>query len=441
MKHKTFIFKALAIISATLALICCKPDEIETPEPDEPKEEEIKPEPEPEKETVKTVAIKVDASKTYQTWDGFGAMNSWGDSDYWTKSECNLLFGTLGLDIMRLRIPTDKSHWSNLLESAAYASSTYGAKLLASPWSMPAEWKDTGSLNGKESETRSHLLEEHYEDYAKYLEQYAKYMKDNGVALYAISIQNEPDWPASYEGCYWTPEQIASFASGYAHLITSAAVVSGEPMGSNTKYWETILDDAKACENVDILAGHLYGDGSMKSYSRAAQNGKSLWMTEHLLNESWSDGSSHWDETLKMADEVSDCITNGWNAYIWWYARRYYSFIGDGDQGSTKDTILPRGHAFGQFSRYIDPGDVRIGATSDSKDLRVCAFSSASGSRSVVIVNDSASDIVASIDGGTLVDASYTSVSADSAKLSVTSSEGTMTFTLKAKSISSIEYK
>ncbi len=423
-----------------LALICCKPDEIETPEPDEPGEEEVKPEPEPEKETVKTVTIKVDSAQTYQTWDGFGAMNDWGDSNYWTKSECDLLFETLGIDIMRVRIPTNREHWQNLLESAGYAKEKYGAKLLASPWSMPSEWKDTGSINGKEGETRSHLLPEHYEDYALYLESYAKYMKENGVELYAISLQNEPDWPASYEGCYWTPEQLASFASAYAHLITSAAVVSGEPMGSNTKYWDSILDDAKACENVDILAGHLYGDGSMKSYSRAAQKGKSLWMTEHLLNDSWNDGGSHWDETMTMADEVSDCITNGWNAYIWWYARRYYSFIGDGDQGTEKETILARGYAFGQFSRYIDPGDVRIGASSDSDCLRISAFRG-SDSKKIVIVNDSANDIVASIQGGTPMRASYTSISLNSAKLNVTSGDGAMTFTLKAKSISSIEYK
>ena len=390
---------------------------------------------------VKPVAVSVDATRTFQTWDGFGAMNSWGDSDYWTKSECDLLFGTLGIDIMRLRIPTTESHWQNLLESAGYASSTYGAKLLASPWSGPAEWKDTGSLNGKDGETRSHLLEEHYEDYALYLEKYAGYMKDNGAALYAISIQNEPDWPASYEGCYWTPEQIASFASAYAYLITSAAVVSGEPMGSNTKYWDAILDDPEASANVDILAGHLYGDGAMKSYSRAAQKGKSLWMTEHLLNESWNVGGSHWDETMQMADEVSDCITNGWNAYIWWYARRYYSFIGDGEQSTSRGSILPRGHAFGQFSRYIDPGDVRIEASSNSESLRVCAFRDASGKRKIVIVNDSANDIDASTAGGTLVDASFTSASENSAKLSVTSDGASLNFTLKAKSISSLEIK
>ena len=435
MRNRSFIFKALAVTTAALSLLCCKPEKIETPEPDEP-EKEIEPE-----ESMKPAAISIDASATYQTWDGFGAMNSWGDSDYWTNSECDLLFGTLGIDIMRLRIPTDEQHWQNLLKPAGYAVKNYGAKLLASPWSAPAEWKDTGSINGKVGETRSHLLTEHYEDYAKYLEKYAKYMKDSGLALYAISIQNEPDWPSSYEGCYWTPEQIASFASGYAHLIESAAVVSGEPMGSNTKYWDVILDDEKACENVDILAGHLYGNGAMKAYPRAAEKGKSLWMTEHLLNDSWTDDSSHWEETIAMADEISDCITNGWNAYIWWYARRYYSFIGDGEEGATKGTILPRGHAFGQFSRYIDPGDVRIGASSDSESLRVCAFRGTAGSSKIVIVNDSENDIDVALTGSTVVRSSYTSASASCAKMDITGDGKELIFTLKAKSVSSMEIK
>ena len=394
---------------------------------------------------VRPVSISIDPTKTYQTIDGFGAMNSWGDSDYWSSSECDLLFGKLGLDIMRLRIPTDESHWGNIVESASYAKKTYGAKLLASPWSMPASWKDTGSINGKvDDSTRSHLLESRYEDYALYLEKYAKYMADSGVALYAISIQNEPDWPASYEGCYWSAEQTRAFAAGYAQLITSAKVTSGEPMGSNTSYWTAILDDDKARDNVDILAGHLYGTGSMKSYSRAAQEGKPLWMTEHLLNDSWTDGTSHWAETMTMADEVSDCLTNGWNAYIWWYARRYYSFIGDGEQGTTKGTILPRGHAFGQFSRYIDPGDVRIGAAASSDALRVSAFRGADGRTAVVIVNDSAAAIDASISlsgGASEVDASCSSEAAGSAAMQVNFSDGELLFTLKGKSVSSISYR
>lgn len=393
---------------------------------------------------VRPVSISVDPTKTYQTIDGFGAMNDWGDSDYWSKTECDLLFGTLGLDIMRLRIPTNEGHWSNILESAGYAQKTYGAKLLASPWSMPAAWKDTGSINGKDGETRSHLLESHYEDYALYLEKYAKFMSDNGVPLYAISLQNEPDWPASYEGCYWSAEQMRAFAAGYAQLITSAKVSSGEPMGSNTSYWTAILDDEKARDNVDILAGHLYGTGSMKSYSRAAQEGKPLWMTEHLLNDSWNDGTSHWAETMTMADEVSDCLTNGWNAYIWWYARRYYSFIGDGDKSTARGTILARGHAFGQFSRYINPGDVRIEASSSSDALRVSAFSGTDGRTALVIVNDSAAAVDASLTlSGAVseVEASYSSESSGSEPMQVSTDGGKLTFTLKGKSVSSISYR
>ena len=65
-------------------------------------------------------------------------------------------------------------------------------------------------------------------------------------------------------------------------------------------------------------------------------------MTEYLLNlnsgnagaAAWSTYSEAaiWNESLKMLGTVHDAMSNNWNAYIWWYLQRFYSFIGDGEQ-------------------------------------------------------------------------------------------------------------
>ena len=95
-------------------------------------------------------------------------------------------------------------------------------------------------------------------------------------------------------------------------------------------------------------------------------------MTEYLLNlnvgqsgaPGWStyDEKIKWDESLDMLTSIHEAMELNWNAYIWWYLRRYYSFLGDGEQGTTNGEILKRGYAFSHFSKFIRPGYTRIDA-------------------------------------------------------------------------------
>ena len=383
-----------------------------------------------------TASVTLSPGTTYQSWDGFGAMNGWGSSDYWTSSETDLLMKSLGLNIMRVRIPSSKTNWKDLLESCAYVNDTYGGIVLASPWTMPAEWKTTGSLNGKTSDAESHLLAEHYGDYALYLEEFASYMKESGAPVYAVSVQNEPDWPAEYEGCVWTADEHLAFVRDYGSLVKSALLVTGESMSSKHSFYDPVLKDETACGNIDIVGGHLYG-AKPQSYSLASDKGKRLWMTEHLLNENWSD----WSETMDMATEILQCLTTGWNAYIWWYGRRYYSLIGDGAEGTSKGTILKRGHAFGQFSRYIRPGDVRIGVSLSGADgISATAFRG-SDHTVVLLLNTTGSDKDVTVDMGSSAsgaEATCTTASSSAAEVALTVQGNRVELSLPSKSITSI---
>jgi hypothetical protein len=43
---------------------------------------------------------------------------------------------------------------------------------------------------------------------------------------------------------------------------------------------------------------------------------------------------------------------NDSSAFIWWYAKRFYSFIGDGDYGTTDGQPLWRGWAISHYAKY-----------------------------------------------------------------------------------------
>jgi len=395
--------------------------------------------------TTGDITVKVNSSTKYQEIDGFGCMNGWGTYSLWGESDCDTMFGDLGMSIMRIRIPTDTDSWSAIASKCKYAYDKYGIKILATPWTMPAEWKNTNDLNASGSDgTVSYLLSEHYEDYANYIESFAKFMADNGAPLYAISIQNEPDWKASYEGCIWTAKQMKEFLSNYGHLITSAKVMTGESLNFTYSFYTPSLNDETACANIDIVGGHLYGSTPYQ-FTLAEEKGKPIWMTEKLFNESWGDNgsgteSAHWKETMEMLEEMDATMQVGWNAYIWWWGKRYYSFVGDGEGSTTDGEVLKRGHAFGQFSRYIDAGDVRIDATSTSEDVLATAYETTNGIVTVLI-NTSSSSKTVSIDFGkdaSGATATVTSINKNHATLDVTISGTMATVSLPANSVSTI---
>ncbi|MCR5519272.1 MAG: hypothetical protein K6F21_02975, partial [Bacteroidales bacterium] len=335
-------------------------------------------------------SVSINPSKTFQKWDGFGAMNlgaNWGKAIDWSESETDTFMKDMGLNLMRIRIPYDENAWSGLVAGCKYAVDKYGAHILASPWTMPARMKTPEQLEASKNGITSSLKPECYAEYAAYLQKFVDYMKNAGAPIYAISIQNEPDWTATYEGCIWSAEQHLDFVKNYGDKIDGALLMTGESMGSKHSFYDPVLNDATACENIDIVGGHLYGV-SPEPYSLAGQKGKSLWMTEHLLNESWTANTSHWYETLDMLKEIHNCLVNGWNAYIWWYGIRYYSLLGDGEKNTSRGAILPRGNAFAHYSSAIRPGDVRIECTSkDADGLLACAFKGENGRISVILLN------------------------------------------------------
>lgn len=120
-------------------------------------------------------------------------------------------------------------------------------------------------------------------------------------------------------------------------------------------------------------------------------------MTEWNLHEADGNGSNiwgtpgnaaAWNETLdRIMESVEKSMESGWSAYVWWYGRRFYSFVGDGDAqyGTRKGDVLKRGYAFSQYAKYVRPGDRRVAVSKSSKanSLEVTAYQ---GKDKVVLV-------------------------------------------------------
>jgi glucuronoarabinoxylan endo-1,4-beta-xylanase len=306
-----------------------------------------------------------------QVIQGFGCATVFAppNTSALTSEEFDRLFGSangqVGLNTLRIRIATDDA-WRATELGYAKAAIQRGAKVFASPWSPPANMKTNNSL------IKGKLIPDSAAAYAKYLNDFALYMANNGAPLYAVSVQNEPDWEPSYEGCVWTAIEMRDFLKNYGAVITATRLIAPELVNNNQTYVNTILSDDAAVANLDILGTHLYGGGIVEN-ALATANGKEVWMTEHL------DTLTTYTAGINTAIEIHDCFTKAnFNAYIWWYGKRFYGLIGqDG-------IVTKRGYIVSHFARFIKQGAIRLGVSANTRtDVLISAYKN--GTKKVVV--------------------------------------------------------
>lgn len=349
--------------------------------------------------------LTIDTNTKYQTVTGFGVMETSWQQTALTDDEVSKLFGKeqgqLSLNILRVRIAPKSSsqnaddRWGTIVPVVKKAKSL-GAKILATPWTPPAELKTNNNIVGGE------LAD--YEGYAEYLKEFLGYMQQNDADIDVLSIQNEPDYEVDYEGCIWTGEQQAYFFKNYAQSIKDAypsvKLMTGESFQYRHEATDVVLEDEEACSVLDIVGGHIYGGGNT-SYDLANEKGKDVWMTEYLLNEAWEKSSpfgligSPRDEALQFINSVNQSMLSDMNAYIYWYGRRYYGMLGDGNAGSVMSKVTPRGHIFSLFSKNVT-GKTRVKTITSSEvssELSNSAYIDADGNITLVCINEGDSNI------------------------------------------------
>jgi glucuronoarabinoxylan endo-1,4-beta-xylanase len=269
------------------------------------------------------------------------------------------------------------------------------------------------------------LRTDSYAAYAAHLRSFANYMSSNGVPLFAISVQNEPDISVTYESCDWNASQMFNFVKNNAPAIGRSVIIP-ESFNFNHAMSDTVLNDSIAAANVAIIGGHIYGGGLVR-YPLALGKGKAVWMTEHL------DTDTSWAHVFATGVEINDCMNADMSAYIWWYIVRFYGPINE------SGNVSKRGYIMSQFARFIRPGSNRVKATFNPQtNVSVTAYKNGA-SMTVVALNSGASisqTFVIQNGTATSVTPYVTSSTRDCAQGSaVNVVGGTFTATLDAQSV------
>ena len=342
----------------------------------------------------------IDTGKTHQYIRGFGGMNhpewqsvntQYGAKGDMTAEQVQTAFGNgeneLGLTILRIFVSDDKNAWGNAIPTAKRAQAL-GATVFATPWNPPASMRSAG---GKGHTSGLYVLNNGAEaQYAQHLNSFVKYCEGQGVNLYSISVQNEPDW--SSEWTYWSPDRATNFIANYGKAVkegTNAKLMSPESFqyssGDHGKtYYKKILANSAAFANCDLFGTHFYGtQRSQMDFPELESCGKEIWMTEVYVPNSDANSADIWSQALQAAENIHNAMVVGnMSAYVWWYIRRQYSFLWDDGR------VSKRGAAMAQYSKWVRPGAYRLETTEQPTGNVLCsAYKNEDGSVAVVAIN------------------------------------------------------
>jgi glucuronoarabinoxylan endo-1,4-beta-xylanase len=368
-----------------------------------------------------TATVTVSSQKQYIR--GFGGMSHAAWAGDLTAAERTLAFGNADgqLGFSALRIPVTDGSPDSANVATAKAALAAGAIVFATPWN------GAGAMSSSQ-----------FSSYATHLNNFVSYMKNQGVGLYAIGVQNEPDYGATGGWASWTAAQCHDFVLNYGSTITTK-LMSCESYSYNKSYYDPILNDSATLANVAIAGTHLYGTPvSSYPYPLFDQKGaaKERWMTEHYTD-STTDANS-WPNALGVATELHHAMVDGqFNLYTWWYIVRSYGPI------SANGTVSKRGWCMAQFSKFIRPGFYRVDATATpASGVYLSAYKSNTDVVVVVVnTNASASSLTVSIDGSSI--SSYDRFTTSGSKSlandgKVSASNGSLTVSLDAQSVTTL---
>jgi glucuronoarabinoxylan endo-1,4-beta-xylanase len=373
----------------------------------------------------------INFNTTYQTIRGFGTSTAW--QPVLNSTQANNLFGVgagqVGFTILRSRIDpsstTGGSNWATERSNAQQAQSINSQVIVfATPWTPPAVWKSNGSVDDGTLNTAD------YDNFANYLNAFIAYETAGGVNLYAISVQNEPNFLPSYESCGYSGAQMDAWIAQEGGKINTKLMMP-EADSFNTDMSDPTLNDSNAVGHVAIVAGHTYGVAPFY-YTNAKNKGKDVWMTETTYTPAAGSSAQPTISDAIAAAELyhQSMAVAQYNAYVYWWTPLLLN-------GNSPNYYA---YALGQYSKFVRPGYVMNGANNNPTSGVYVTSYSGSGKYVIVAVNANggASNITFDISGATITSVTpyQTSASNQIAQLGAVSvSNDVFTYSLPGQSI------
>ena len=402
----------------------------------------------------RSLKFTIDTSVKHQTFEGFGASGAWWSQDVggWTEKDKNgvpvreaimeLLYGAdkgIAMDIYRYNLgagtgtgekkgdfchywrssqsfigdngKTDYSLDENALWCLGRALKLGVKNVVLFSNSAPDNMTFNGKPHGDKSlKKRTNLSPERYGDFAGYVLDAAEYFLSKGVPIKEISPINEPQWKwqGGQEGCHFEPDEMAALYRVFLEKMkerdlldkfTLAMFESGQWGGEKFKKWfKAIMDDATLCGYIETVQGHSYNSSETEKRENARFLSENYPNLKRSCTE-WTEmrnlgRDTGMDSALDMANMIcTDLTVLDAVSWSYWIAVSCYNWR-DGliyaDTDTHEYTVTKRLYGYGNFTKFIRPGYVRVQCDAQGEEIKAVAFENERGSElSAVIVNRS----------------------------------------------------
>ena len=270
-------------------------------------------------------------------------------------------------------------------------------RFMGSPWSPPTSMKTNASLIG------GYLTSGQEGALATYLRQAVKAYSDNGLKLWAMTMQNEPLFiPADYPGMGMADWQGRDTAKSLRTELNNNGqndvkiLAYDHNFSQAYPFRDSTANDSAAVAAIDGTAFHDYA-GDPSTMTSVHNDGRLAGKSVHLSERSvWG---------VAGADRIVQYFRNWAQSYNAWVTMldsnispEQWSGVPDPtmiiQSASAPDTYwrTPEYYIMGQFSKFVQPGARRIDSDAGSSGtVTDVAFINPSGEVVMVVVNQTAS--------------------------------------------------
>ncbi|MGJ0517269.1 MAG: glycoside hydrolase family 30 protein [Methylomicrobium sp.] len=275
-------------------------------------------------------------------------------------------------------------------------------RIFASPWSPPAWMKTNRTMNGG-----GKLRPEYRQAWANYYVRYIREYGREGIPIWGVTVQNEPEASQTWDSCLYTGEEERDFLRDYlgpalhhAELGQVKLIIWDHNRDRMYERAKIVLDDPEAARYVWGVGFHWYcGD-----HFDNVQMTHEAYPDKHLIfTEGCQEGGPHlgsWETGERYARSIIQDLNRWTVAWVDWnlvldetggpnHVSNFCSapIIADTQTGR----ILYQGayYYIGHFSRFIRPGARRVVCAKTLDAIETTAFLNTDGTVAAVVLNRS----------------------------------------------------